>query len=87
MSQLDDITAALAQEQADTAALVGTVDQLVTAVQTLVSQAGQVPADVQAVLDSVQSTLSGTHTDTSTVEDKLSALLSSLPTPPAEPTA
>jgi ABC-type transporter Mla subunit MlaD len=84
MSQLDDINIALAQEQADTAALVGTVDQLVSAVGVLVAGQGAIPADVQAVLDSVASTLAGTHTDTSGVEGKLSDLLASVG-PPAPP--
>lgn len=86
MSQLDDINLALQQEREDTSALVGTVDQLVTAVQALVASQGSIPAEVQAVLDSVQSTLSGTHTDTSGVEGKLSDLLASLPVAPSEPT-
>lgn len=76
MASVQDLQDSLAQEQADTAALVTVVDGLAAAVQTLIGQVGTVPADVQAAIDGAVSTLSSTHVDTSSVEQRLSDLTS-----------
>lgn len=76
MASVQDLQDSLAQEQADTAALVTVVDGLASAVQTLIGQVGTVPADVQAAIDGAVSTLSSTHVDTASVEQRLSDLTS-----------